>query len=367
VSPGLEAVRVFLRKMLLPVATLVLVAGISLGVAGAGLGSATALLTGVAAGMVAGGVLTWFRERQAAREAEMAERAAAEARREASWRLFWEASSDVRPGAWGRRDLETLRLLVLNVAEGEVPGTRLAARLRDAISRVLAGAIDRLGDLLVTARQLAPEHRALERLEEAILALVEELEGAACLPGEPVPFDPQVVARACTLALDAADLLRRDLGRRVVADLRAVLGWLARERHGAEVASGAIVFPGPGGPEAPPGSGRLLVVARPPDLVSGFDEALGRIFAWGEPVGPVRIGLEETREGRALVTIGWRTADRLAVEPRKVLQPLLLLRAYGADVRVEENPREDRIVLLVEIDVVNASRRAERNLEAGLG
>lgn len=365
-SPGLESAWNRLRRMLLPAATLVLVAGVSLGVAGAGLGSAAALLTGVAAGMVAGGVLTWLRERRAAREAEMAERAAAEARREASWRLFWEASSDVRPGAWGRRDLETLRLLVLNTGKGEIPGPRLAARLRDATSRVLAGAVDRLGDLLVTARQLAPQHRALERLEEAILALVGQLEGAACLPGEPVPFDPDAVAHACTLALEAVDLLRRDLGSRVVADLRAVLGWLAREHHGAEVARGEIVFPGPGGPEAPAGSGRLLVVARPPDLVAGLDEALDRALSYGEPVGPVRVGLEETPDGRAVVTIGWQTADRLAVEPRKVLQPLLLLRAYGAEVRVEEDPREGRILLHLEIDVVEASRR-EHELEAHLG
>ncbi len=365
-SPGLESAWNRLRRMLLPAATLVLVAGVSVGVAGAGLGSAAALLTGVAAGMVAGGVLTWLRERRAAQEAELAERAAAEARREASWRLFWEASSDVRPGAWGRRDLETLRLLALNTGRGEVPGPRLAVRLRDATSRVLAGAADRLGDLLVTARQLAPEHRALARLEEAILALVEQLEGAACVPGEPVPFDPDEVARACTLALEAADLLRQDLGNRVVADLRAVLGWLARERLAAEVARGEIVFPGPGGPEAPAGSGRLLVVARPPDLVATLDEALGRALSYGEPVGPVRVELEESPDGRAVLAIGWRSADRLAMEPRKVLQPLLLLRAYGADVRVEEEPREGRVSLLLELDVVQAARR-ERELKARLG
>ncbi len=356
VSPGLVAAGwPRLRRLLLPLATLVLVAGVSVGVAGAGLGSAAALVTGVAAGMVAGGLLAWVRERRAMREAAAAEREAEAARREAAWRLFWEASSDLQPGAWGRRDLETLRLLVLNLEPGQVPGPRLAARLRDASSRVLAGAVDRCGDLLVTVRQLVPGHRALPRLEEGVVRLVDQLEGEACLPGQPVPFDPATVARACTLALEACDLLRRELGGRVVADLRAVLAWLARERHDVPAARGEIVFPGPGGPESPPGSGRLLVVARPADLVAALDEALSRALAYGDPVGPVRVDLAAAPDARVAVTIAWRTADRLAVEPRKILQPLLLLRAYGGEVRVEEDPGEDRIALRLEVDPAGAA------------
>ena len=344
-----------LRGTILPLATLVLVAGIAVGVEGAGLGSLAALASGVAAGVLAAGGLAWWRERQAAAEQARAEEAAARARHEAAWRLFWEASSDFLPGAWARRDLETLRLLTLNLGPGGLLGDRLARRLRDAVSRVLAGPLDRLGDLLVTGRQLASEHRALEDLEAAIPRLVDQLEGVRCEVGEVPPFDPAIVAEACSAALDACDALRRELGRRVMADLRAAIAWLGRDRFPHRVESGELVLPGRDAPEVPAGSGRLLVVARAPDLVSALAATLERIFAHGDPVGPVRVAIGETDDGGAGVSISWQAADRIVVEPRKIGQPLQLLRAYGADVRIEEEPRRDRIALVCELETVEAT------------
>ena len=66
-------------------------------------------------------------------------------------RRLWETARDFDAGGWGRRDLDALRLVSMNLTRQEPLNARVAERLRTASSAVRAGVTERLAAAAATA------------------------------------------------------------------------------------------------------------------------------------------------------------------------------------------------------------------------
>ncbi len=290
-----------------------------------------ALACGAAATVLFTGRRAWLRRRRRAAE----DAAARAARRDAAVRILWAASGDFLSAGWGRNDLESLRLLALNLDKGQVLGPRLAARLRTAVTAVLSGVLDRLQDVVVTAREVELAPRTVGRLEAAIRVLTTELEDAGCKPGSAVPFRPAAVAHAATQAVESCAALRDALRPHMVSDPAEVLRALAGTRHAARLASGELILDLAAMIDA-------RVAARAPDLAGAFDELLRRVFDTGRAVGPVRVGGRVSGPD-VVLSISWTVPGPEPPDPRWLTESLRVLSPYGARLGLKD-ALEDGVV-----------------------
>jgi hypothetical protein len=258
------------------------------------------------------------------------------ARHEGAVRILWAASGDFLAAGWGRNDLERLRLLAMNLADGQALGPRLAERLRAAIDAVMGSVVDRLGDVVMTANEAELESDGVLRLEAAIRVLVRELDGVAIHPGAIVTFRPQAVARAAGQAVEACAALRESLRPGIASDLAEVVRGIAGTRHGARVASGELLVDLSG---LAPGT---HVEARPADLTRALDELVVRVFARGPLVGPVRLACHGSAAD-ATLSLAWSARDRFQVDARAVTESLRLLCSYGARLAIAETDDTVRV------------------------
>lgn len=320
-----------------PVVAIAVVAGVSVFAIRTELDTWSALALGMGTGFVGAGAVTWMRELASRRVRRREEAAAVAVRREAAFRLFWEASADFMADGWGRGDLETLRLLCLNLAPGEPLNDRVARRLRDACSAVLAGVIDRLGDVALTARDIDTPESHVAELERATGVLVQELEGSNCNAGESINFDARRVADAADHALRSCERLRDDVRPRIVSDLGAIVSWLTRSNFADRVSAGEIRVHAPAAASA-------RVAVRPSDLSQALDDLLGKIFSQGQVGGPVDVRVHQSEERTHLV-VTWPIRNRFRLDPGALVKPLRVLTAYGATITLDESLEDGTISL----------------------
>ncbi len=306
---------------------------VALGVGG---GALPAALASVLAALATSSAVAGLRRVRLRRRNRTEEEQARRARHEGAVRILWAASGDFLAAGWGRNDLERLRLLAMNLAEGQPLGPRLAERLRAAASAVMGSVVDRLGDVVLTAREAELDSAGVLRLEAAIRVLVRELDGVTFHPGMVVRFRPQAVARAAGQAVDACAALRESLRPGIASDVAAVVRALAEDRHRARVASGDLLIDLSGLPAG------TRVEARPADLARALDELLERVFRGGPVGGPVRLACRATAADVALA-LSWPGRDRFQVDARAVTESLRLLCSYGARLAIAESESEVRV------------------------
>ncbi len=297
------------------------------------------LLPALGIGLVGGGSLaTAIPLRRLIARKEPSRRSTEQRLQDVAIRRFWQASGDFEANAWAGQDLETLRLLALNVSEGTELKDRLAERLRSVISTVLAGVLDRAHDVVVSARESELDAESSERLAEASRVLAERLEGVSLRAGEPLELDTRSVAAASEVVLVETAALREKLRPRIAADVPPIVRWLVRSRHRVELDAGALELEleslGDIGP----------VAVRPLDLIAVLDDLLGTIFARGQVAGPVQVSGEDHGEQLRLV-VSWAVRDRWHLEPAQLLEPLRPLSFYGAQLAVEEDLEVGAIAL----------------------
>lgn len=269
------------------------------------------------------------------------------ARREAAVRILWAASGDFLAAGWGRNDLERLRLLALNVTEGQVLGPRMAERLRAAAHAVTGSVVDRLGDVVVTAREAGFDGACIGRLEASVRVLVSELERGEIRSGAPVAFRPQALAAAAGRAVEGCAELREDLRPHVISEVHAVMRWLADGRQRARVGSGELLIDLSGIPAG------TRVAARPSDLTQALDELVGALFARGPVPGPVRLSCRLA--GRdALLSLTWPGRERFQADPRVLAEPLRVLTSYGARITLSEHAPDGMVGLEAALPLATA-------------
>ncbi len=254
-------------------------------------------------------------------------------RRDASLRLLRAAVADFEGDRWGRRELDALRLLALNLAPRQILGPRLAQRLQAAVTAVRWGVLDRLSDVRLTADEAGLARQTQARLQAAILSLSAELDGVQCETGAPLAFHPHAVAFACGQAADACAAIRDALSPALVADLREVIDDVAARRDG--------------GGEAPaltaaqlPESGALRVAVRHSDLAPALANLAARVFLAAG--APVHVEVREAETG-ALLALSWRAARATELDAPSLAESLRPLSSYGARFVIEETPPEGRI------------------------
>ncbi|MCU0223641.1 MAG: hypothetical protein MUF27_06140 [Acidobacteria bacterium] len=289
----------------------------------------------------------WVRRRTAPGKGADGEPAARQAREALEIRRLWETARDFDAGGWGRRDLDALQLVSLNLAPGEPLSARVAERLRAAASAVRAGVTERLAAAATTAAAIGLAPDAAELLRGAAETLDAELARGACRAGEPVPFEPARVADAAHLAVSACSALREELRPRVVcspADAlrRAVDAALARgPRHATGRPPGGAVIDLKATPLP-------LVAVLPSDLLEALAGTLTRALARGRLVGPLSVATESASDALD-VRIAWAVEDRDALDPSGTLAPLRPLEAYGAEAGVRESIENNALEIMLRL------------------
>ena len=277
-------------------------------------------------------------------------------------RRLWETARDFDAGGWGRRDLDALRLVSMNLAPQEPLNARVAERLRTASSAVRAGVTERLAAAASTAAaiDLAPD--AAELLRRAAETLDAELARGACRAGEPAPFAPARVADAAHAAVDACAALREALRPRVVCSLADAL------RRAADAALARGPARAPGGPAIDVKPAPLpLVAVLPCDLLEALAGTLVRALAHGRLVGPLSVAAEHA-SGALDVRIAWAVEDRYALDPSGALEPLRPLAAYGAEADVRESIEDSALEIVLRLPrYVGREERASGAGSAGNG
>jgi hypothetical protein len=269
--------------------------------------------------------------------------AARRAREALAIRQLWETARDFDTGGWGRRDLDALRLVSVNLTPQESLGPRVAERLRTAASAVRAGVTERLAAAAATATaiDLAPD--AAELLRCAAETLDVELARGACRAGEPAPFATARVADAAQAAVAACGTLREELRPRVVCSLadalrRAVDAVVARGSDRALGGPSIDVKPAP----------LPLVAVLPSDLLEALAGTLTRALAGGRLVGPLSVAAESGSDALD-VRIAWAVEDRYALDPSGALEPLRRLAAYGARADVHESIEDSALEIVLRL------------------
>ena len=269
--------------------------------------------------------------------------AARQAQESLAIRRLWETARDFDAGGWGRRDLDSLRLVSMNLMPQEPLNPRVAERLRAASSAVRAGVTERLAAAAATAAaiDLAPD--AAEILRCAAETLDVELARGACRAGEPVPFAPACVADAAHAAVVACGALREELRPRVVCSLADAL------RRAAEVALPREANRAAGRPAIDLKPAPLpLVAVLPSDLLEALVGTLTRALARGRLVGPLSVAAESATDALD-VRIAWAVEDRYTLDPSGALEPLRPLAAYGARADVRESIEDSALEIVLRL------------------
>lgn len=335
-------------RALFPVSALVVAGGAGFATYSLQLGTGSALGVGLVSGTLVAAGIAFARETKERRAHFERESDAREARREAAFRLFWEASADFEANGWARGDLDTLRMVCRNISPGEELGDRVARRLREAVSNVLAGVIDRLGDVVVTARDIGASPRVIGELERAGGDLVRELEGASFVAGQRPLFDAHQVARAADRALEICASLREAVRPRIVSDLGAIVTWIGNARQAARLGAGELRL------KSVLEVGTARVAVRPLDLSEALDALIGRIFAQGQIDGPLDVEVSEAGDATC-VTLTWPIRNRFRVDPAGLLRPLRVLSAYGAQVELDEDLEQGVLTLVARLPRATAA------------
>jgi hypothetical protein len=271
------------------------------------------------------------------------EAAARRAQEALAIRRLWETARDFDAGGWGRRDLDALRLVSMNLTPHEPLNPRVAERLRTASSAVRAGVTERLAAAAATAAaiDLAPD--VAELLRCAAETLDTELSRGACRADEPAPFAPARVADAAHAAVDACAALREELRPRIVCSLADAL------RRAADAALERGPARAPGGPAIDVKPAPLpLVAVLPSDLLEALAGTLVRALAHGRLVGPLSVAAEHA-SGALDVRIAWAVEDRYALDPLGALEPLRPLAAYGAEAEVRESVEDSALEIVLRL------------------
>jgi hypothetical protein len=333
-----------------------LAAGAALFAVALGLGLRTALslaIIGAAVGVANAGLR---RRREALRRHRGDEIEQRRTREESAARLLWAASRDFLLAGWGRCDLETLRLLALNIAPGQILGARLAERVARSVSSVRSGVLDRLDDLVSTAGELELAPEAVVRLRSAGRLLAAELDGAVCGTGAKVPFRPPAVALACGQALEACAALRKALRPLLIADAPRLVRWLAGARYGGQLRTGALVLEFSD-------ADAVRVAVRPLDLTRALDELLGRVLGSAGGAGPVRVSHEIVGR-KARLSLSWVAPRRGRLDPQALLDALRPLASYGAQLVLEETPEDGRALLAISLPLAEDADELAEHHEA---
>lgn len=252
------------------------------------------------------------------------------ARRETAVRRLWRAGGDFVAGAWGRGDLETLRLLSLNIQRGQPLSDRVAGRFRAAISSILAGALDRLSEVAAAAREAQLSLETCDRLDRGLAVLVSYLEQARCHAGEPAVLESRGVAEAISTILAACDDLREELRPRIAADTVPMLRWIIRAKHALRWEAGGILLE-----DAESAADSPRVAVRPLDLARALESLLETIFHKGQLAGRLEI-LQQLEPGELTLRFAWPVRDRWHLEPSALFEPLRPLTFYGARFEIGE-------------------------------
>ena len=271
------------------------------------------------------------------------EAAARRAQEALAVRRLWETARDFDAGGWGRRDLDALRLVSMNLTPREPLNARVAERLRTASSAVRAGVTERLAAAAATAAaiDLAPD--AAELLRCAAETLDIELARGACRAGEPAPFAPARVADAAHAAVDACAALREELRPRVVCSLADAL----RRAADAALARGSAHAGARPEIEVKPAALPLVAVL-PSDLLEALAGTLTRALAHGRLSGPLSVAAENASNALD-VRIAWAVEDRYALDPSGALEPLRRLDAYGARADVYESIEDSALEIVLRL------------------
>lgn len=251
--------------------------------------------------------------------------------RETRIRQAWEASREFLSAAWGRNDLETLRLLCLNLGPDQILRVRLAERLKSAISAVLGPVTERLEALAKASADIGLRPADIQRLAESLRILEGELAGVVCRPGQPIPFDGLLVARAAGEAVAACDELRESMKPLLVSDLLRLVRSYLHGVHPEKIQRGDLLLNTTECPDP------LFVAARTFDLAQSIGPLLERVLTANRLRGPVRLSLTSDDEYGHLV-LNWSVVDRFHLDPSRLLEPLRVLAAYGARMVWNEDP-----------------------------
>ncbi len=309
----------------------------TLGIAG-GVGGERSLAAGsVAGGMLLLGSALWRAVRtHRCRCREANEHV--EARRESAIRRFWQASADFSKGAWARREVTSLLFLCQNLDLEQPLGEGLAKRLRFATANLRGRVLERLADVVSSAREAGLSEDLSQQLFAAWNLLDQRLSECLCRAGEPPHLDTKVLASALGQIIERTEELREEIRPRIAADLAPTLRWLVQAEHGTRLEAGGIEFQLDGS------DGRSRIAVRPFDLVACLTQLLGLIFRRGQIEGPLAItGADEGESYR--LYLDWRVRDRWHVEPATLLEALRPLTQYGARLSVEEDLEGERMRL----------------------
>ncbi len=319
------------------------------------LGAAPALLVlltalasrepGVAVGWMAFGALLlgltvlpplsrWLEQRRSDRDELEALR---RARRRTALRRFWRVALDFQPAAWGRSELQALHFVCLNTENSRPLGERMARRLRETLSAVLAGSYCRLEELVEAAEEAGLDGVTCRTMAVELSALASRLDRSTCQPGRLPVLEGKAIAAHVSVLLEATDRLTEKVRPRIAADLLPMLRWLLAARF----PPGAVDIETDEGDEE-----RTRVAVRPLDLAGALEGLLARILRRGQLAGVVTV---DSRVGAQIVEISirWPVRDRWHLEPAVLLEPLAVLSAYGGEYLMREEL--DSAVAVVEV------------------
>ncbi|MDQ7005709.1 MAG: hypothetical protein Q9Q40_00600 [Acidobacteriota bacterium] len=290
-------------------------------------------------------VSRWAEQRKSDREELHALR---RARRRTALRRFWRVALDFQPAGWGRGELQALRFVCLNTDVSRPLGERMARRLREALSAVLAGSYCRLEELVSAAEEAGLDSGICRPMGVELAALVSRLERSSCEPGRPPVLEAGAIVAHIDALLEATDRLTERVRPRIEADLLPMLRWLSRARFprgSVEVAALAA------------SGASTRVAVRPLDLAAALEGFIDRILRRGQIDGVLRV---EVRCGEELdFQARWSVRDRWHLEPGVLLEPLAELSAYGGEFAMREEVEAGRAIVELRLPLVTPRGAAD--------
>jgi hypothetical protein len=271
----------------------------------------------------------WLRRVMPRRRSNHTGAARYEGQRRTALRLVWEIGAEFSDQGWGRRDLDALRLLCLNLRPGQVVGPRIAERFRKLLPPLLSNSADRIAGLVDAGRLLPVDPQTLLEIENGLEDLLSPLEGVAFQAGQPLPFNPHEVVGAIDRILHACQSVRFELEPLVTCEPAAVARRVAERAHAARLATGELLL------DAIRAHGSMVAI-EPSDMSECLEALMAALFHGPRRLSPVRLSVQPADEALCL-SFSWAIDDRVQLDPSLLIRPLRALAAYGVHHALDED------------------------------
>ncbi len=272
---------------------------------------------------------TWLAYLTGNRRPRLSSAAIYEGERRTALRQVWEIGAEFSDHGWGRRDLDALRLLCLNLRFGQALGPRIAERLRRVLPPVLSSSVDRIRGLLDAARLLPVDPHTLLEIEAGLELLLSQLEGVACHAGSSLTFEPREVIGAIDRIQHGCHSVRLELEPLVTCELALLIRRLAEQHHAARLVTGELLL------DLRDAHGAMVAI-EPSDLARCLESLLAAMFHTEHRLSPVRVAAQPLDDALRL-SVSWAPNERVPVDPSRLTRPLRALATYGVHHTLDEN------------------------------